>query len=217
MKCENCNNEHDGSYGSGRFCSRACANSRKFSQQVKEKISLKLKRNIYNFCVCGKKLSKNNRTGFCLECRNKNNKNNKKNSCKICGKVISKNKTGMCSSCLVSSKKEEHISNLKSGNIIFTGSSILTIKKYMLEKQNNKCLICGNENVWCGKELIFVLDHIDGNSTNNHEDNLRLICPNCDSQTSTFKSKNKGKGRDYDRSYRKFYYHDNKLERWQRG
>ncbi len=46
-----------------------------------------------------------------------------------------------------------------------------------------------------------------------------MICENCDSQTSTFKSKNKGKGkgRDYDRVYRKFYYHDNKLERWQRG
>lgn len=25
MKCENCNNEHDGSYGSGRFCSYNCA------------------------------------------------------------------------------------------------------------------------------------------------------------------------------------------------
>jgi hypothetical protein len=24
MKCENCGNEHDGSYGSGRFCSKKC-------------------------------------------------------------------------------------------------------------------------------------------------------------------------------------------------
>lgn len=28
MKCKNCDNEHDGSFGSGRFCSRQCANSR---------------------------------------------------------------------------------------------------------------------------------------------------------------------------------------------
>lgn len=27
MKCENCNNEHKGNYGSGRFCSKGCASS----------------------------------------------------------------------------------------------------------------------------------------------------------------------------------------------
>ena len=27
MKCENCGKEHDGSYGSGRFCSKLCAHS----------------------------------------------------------------------------------------------------------------------------------------------------------------------------------------------
>ena len=24
LKCENCGNEHDGSYGTGRFCSKKC-------------------------------------------------------------------------------------------------------------------------------------------------------------------------------------------------
>jgi len=40
-------------------------------------------------------------------------------------------------------------------------------------------------------KLVFVLDHIDGDASNNKRENLRLICPNCDSQTDTFKSKNK--------------------------
>ena len=35
MKCENCNNEHDGSYCSGRFCSEKCAKS--FSTKLKRK------------------------------------------------------------------------------------------------------------------------------------------------------------------------------------
>jgi hypothetical protein len=53
MKCEKCNNEHDGKYGSGRFCSRQCANSRRLSKEVYERISKKLKRRIQRLCVCG--------------------------------------------------------------------------------------------------------------------------------------------------------------------
>lgn len=36
--CERCGSEHDGSFGSGRFCSRSCANSRKHSDETKRKI-----------------------------------------------------------------------------------------------------------------------------------------------------------------------------------
>ena len=44
MKCEYCNKEHDGTFGSGRFCSRACANSRIPSTKTKNKISGTLKK-----------------------------------------------------------------------------------------------------------------------------------------------------------------------------
>ena len=40
MKCVKCNIEHDGSFGSGKYCSRACANSRIFSDDSKLKKSL---------------------------------------------------------------------------------------------------------------------------------------------------------------------------------
>lgn len=47
------------------------------------------------------------------------------------------------------------------------------IRKYIEEKQNHCCAICGTENVWNDKPLHFVLDHIDGNAANNNEANLR--------------------------------------------
>lgn len=68
-------------------------------------------------------------------------------------------------------------------------------KKHFLKDQDNKCSICEIENVWNNKELVFVLDHIDGNAANNKRENLRLVCPNCDSQLETFKSKNKNSAR----------------------
>lgn len=61
------------------------------------------------------------------------------------------------------------------------------------------CNNCGISNEWNGKTLNFILDHIDGNATNNFKDNLRLICPNCDSQLPTYKSRNKHSARDYRR------------------
>ena len=54
----------------------------------------------------------------------------------------------------------------------------------------NKCEVCGISN-WNGKEISMQLDHIDGDSHNHLLDNLRMICPNCHSQTETYCGKNK--------------------------
>lgn len=53
------------------------------------------------------------------------------------------------------------------------------------------------------KPIIFDLEHKDGSSTNNKEDNLCCLCPNCHSQTSTYKAKNKGNGRESRRKINK--------------
>ena len=44
MKCERCNKEHDGKYGSGRFCSRTCANARKHTEETKKRIGESLRK-----------------------------------------------------------------------------------------------------------------------------------------------------------------------------
>jgi len=68
-------------------------------------------------------------------------------------------------------------------------------KDFFLEEQNNKCDMCFTMPHWNNKKLVFVLDHIDGDASNNKRENLRMICPNCDSQLDTFKSKNKNSTR----------------------
>ena len=84
------------------------------------------------------------------------------------------------------------------------------IRKYIYQKQEYKCAICQIPNIWNGKEIKFVLDHINGDATNNYADNLRLICPNCDSQLPTFKSKNKNSKRTNRKKYTAVYSAKNK-------
>jgi HNH endonuclease len=65
-------------------------------------------------------------------------------------------------------------------------------KKYLKEKYGEVCAICGQSSIWNNKPLVLQLDHIDGNSDNDQINNLRLICPNCHTQTDTYGSKGNG-------------------------
>jgi HNH endonuclease len=70
------------------------------------------------------------------------------------------------------------------------------LRKYIFEKYENKCSLCGWDqiNPITGK-IPVQIDHIDGDYTNNREENLRLLCPNCHSLTPTYGALNLGKGR----------------------
>ena len=70
-----------------------------------------------------------------------------------------------------------------------------SFKREFLAEQGGVCAICGCKPEHNGKPLVFILDHIDGDASNNKRENLRMICPNCDSQLDTFKSKNKNSTR----------------------
>lgn len=68
------------------------------------------------------------------------------------------------------------------------------IRRYMMERCNEKCESCGwGERHPTDNKVPLELDHIDGCHANNSENNLRMLCPNCHSLTSTYKSRNNGK------------------------
>jgi hypothetical protein len=48
-----------------------------------------------------------------------------------------------------------------------------------------RCAICGISE-WCGQRLVLHVDHINGINNDNRVENLRLLCPNCHSQTPTY-------------------------------
>jgi hypothetical protein len=90
-------------------------------------------------------------------------------------------------------KRVEKLGYFENYNGSDSGSGVAKPKKYSLLKQNGKCLLCGI-NEWQGKPVPFVLDHIDGDSTNWRINNIRVLCRNCDGQLPTYCGRNKGKG-----------------------
>ena len=68
----------------------------------------------------------------------------------------------------------------------------LKLKRRLIKEQilKEECNICKLEN-WQNKKITLQLDHIDGDSHNHQLSNLRLLCPNCHSQTETWCGKNK--------------------------
>ena len=62
------------------------------------------------------------------------------------------------------------------------------LKKRLLQEGflKNQCSLCKLGPKWEGKKLVLVLDHINGESDDHRLVNLRLLCPNCNSQQKTF-------------------------------
>lgn len=55
----------------------------------------------------------------------------------------------------------------------------------------NRCGECGQDGVWNKTPLVMVLDHINGCPTDHRQGNLRMLCPNCNSQQPTFAGRNR--------------------------
>lgn len=180
--CENCGIEfYDKKSKKRKFCSHGCSaifNNKKRDKKIKIKISNSLL----------------------------NKKDRQKKYCINCNKELINKQSKYCSSkCQIDYQYNNMILEWKNGN--FNGIKgeygiSRYIKRFLIEKYGEKCTKCGwNErNPYTGN-IPIEIDHIDGDYTNNEEENLTLLCPNCHSLTKTYKGANVGKGRN-----RKKYY-----------
>jgi hypothetical protein len=63
----------------------------------------------------------------------------------------------------------------------------------------DECSKCKLSKIWFGEPIVLELDHIDGDRFNNRLENIRLLCPNCHSQTSNFRGRTQSKTRSFKR------------------
>lgn len=119
-------------------------------------------------------------------------------TCLNCGKEFRlKNKKFCCKDCNREYHKKQLLESLTNerDNVKISETVIRRhVKDHLIEKYGNKCAICGTQ-VWNNKPIPLICDHINGDPSDNRLENFRLVCPNCDAQLPTFKSKNKGNGR----------------------
>ena len=122
-------------------------------------------------------------------------------TCKNCEKNIENRSTYCSNLCQCEFQKNKFLMDWQEGktNGHNNGknkalSSI--IRNYLLDKAHKKCEDCGwNRINKFTKKSPLEIHHIDGDSLNNRENNLRVLCPNCHSLTPNYKNANKKSSR----------------------
>lgn len=200
MICKNCSKEFIekySNYSNGDFCSKSCGTS--YARKQSPKGTKKVK------CItCGKELEVDKRSSpkqcKCDNCRGYKKIQNEK-FCLNCGKIrTNKYKGKFCNyNCIKEYQYKKYINDWKNGKVDGSKSKGTAmsgyIRRYLWEKYNSKCSRCG----WdipnpITKKPILEIEHKDGNSENNKEENLDLICLNCHGLTLTYRALNYGKG-----------------------
>lgn len=184
MKCENCETEHTGEYGSGRFCSSKCA--RGFSTKIKrfeinQKVAEKLS---------GRELTSTHRQNIAFGRKHDATVINTRN-CAFCDKEFkckpSDTRQYCSNGCSV--KYRSVLKENAMAHLAFNELPNEQKRSRIFNEQQGCCSVCGLAE-WNGQPITLELDHISGNRKDESRDNLRLICPNCHSQTHTYKVKN---------------------------
>jgi len=156
-----------------------------------------------NKCLeCNKDIEKNKKfcSSSCSAKHNNKKRIHKESNCIVCGNKTKKFGYKFCSNkCQIEHQYAVYIQKWKNDEVDGVSGEYGTsryIKKYLFEKFNGKCTRCGwgEKNQYTGN-IPLEIEHKDGNSKNNKEENLTLLCPNCHSLTETYKGANRGNGR----------------------
>lgn len=115
-------------------------------------------------------------------------KKDRTKKCLNCNTITSNNKFCSNSCCIEYYKKENERKNQE---LIDSGKqkNPRILKQFLISKYGEKCSICGwaEINSFTGK-IPIEMHHKDGNSDNNFENNLILVCPNHHSLTETYRN-----------------------------
>lgn len=164
--CQECTTEFEHErHGHRKYCSRSCA--------AKSNNRRYPKRRPEYHCECGTAI-----TGKMYRLRGK---------CSPCaGTSVEAKRAAYIAEWLAG----ERPGGSKAGNL----SEI--VRDYLLAEAGEACTKCGfsTPHPDDGRPILEI-NHIDGNGTNHSPDNLEVICPNCHALTSSYRARNKGKGR----------------------
>ena len=160
MKCEQCGKEHDGTFGSGRFCCRSCSNKYVALHQSPEAKARKVAKGAKNLS-----LRKSNHV-FTEEDRLRGIEPRKE---------------------VMKSRRYEWLQRVLSNEQPAWGGSYQRFRERLIEfgYKEHKCESCGLS-TWLGKPIPLAVHHIDRDSPDNSLSNIQLLCFNCHALTDNY-------------------------------
>lgn len=158
--CENCHQTITEAFGSGRFCCIKC--SRSFSTKASRE---EINRKVSNALAGKPSLSKGKSSSL----------KGRKRPIEVVEEAVRR-------------RSEKRLQ--RNASLPFEALSLKARRERILEEQAGVCAICSIKPTWNSLPLVFHLDHIKGRQFGHQRENLRMICPNCHSQTETYTSKN---------------------------
>lgn len=87
-------------------------------------------------------------------------------------------------------KQKKNIDEILIENSQYSSTTNLKERLYNVGLKERSCELCGQGELWMGKKISLILDHINGVNNDNRIENLRIVCPNCNASLPTHGGKN---------------------------